>query len=103
MKDLRLLAPPHLDNEMAADYLRTEIGLTDGAVQWAVVRPDGLTNEAEVTEYDVHPSPIRSAVFDAGKTSRINVGHFMAKVISDDDTWMKRNGLMPVIYNKVSS
>jgi hypothetical protein len=99
---LRLLLPPHVDNEKAADYLRTDIGQSDGAIEWAVVRPDNLVNQDAVTEYDVHPSPIRSAIFDAGVTSRINVGHFMADLITDDATWNRWKGQMPVIYNKAS-
>lgn len=86
---LRLLVPPHVDNEKAADYLRTAIGRRDDAIQWAAVRPDSLIDEDQVTEYDVFPSPIRSAIFDASLTSRINVGHFMADLITDDDTWNK--------------
>ncbi len=97
---LRLLLPPHVDNENAAEYLRTQIGQNDGAIEWAVVRPDTLIDEAETTEFAVHPSPIRSAIFDAGVTSRINVGCFMADLISDDDTWNEWKGKMPVIYNK---
>lgn len=97
---LRLLLPPHVDNEKAADYLRTKIGQNDEAVEWAVVRPDNLTNEDEVSEYEVFPSPVRSAIFDAGSTSRINVAHFMARLITEDDTWHKCKGQMPVIYNK---
>ena len=100
---LRLLLPPHVDNEKAADYLRTKVGQNDGAIEWAAVRPDNLIDESEVTEYEVHPSPIRSAIFDAGLTSRINVGHFMADLITDDDIWNKWKGQMPVIYNKASS
>ncbi len=100
---LRLLLPPQVDNEKAADYLRTKVGQNDGAIEWAAVRPDSLIDESEVTEYDVHPSPIRSAIFDPGSTSRINVGHFMADLITDDDTWNKWKGQMPVIYNKASS
>jgi len=100
---LRLLLPPHVDNEKAADYLRTKIGRHDRAIEWAAVRPDNLIDEDQVTEYEVHASPIRSAIFDAGLTSRINVGHFMADLISDDDTWTKWKGQMPVIYNKSSS
>jgi len=61
-----------------------------------------LIDETEVTAYDVHPSPIRSAVFDPGQTSRINVGHFMADLITEDSIWQKWKGQMPVIYNKVS-
>ncbi len=98
---LRLLLPPHVDNENAADYLRTQIGQNNDAVEWSVVRPDNLIDESNVTDYEVHPSPIRSAIFDSGTTSRINVGHFMAKLITDNDTWNEWKGKMPVIYNKV--
>lgn len=99
---LRLLLPPHVDNEKAADYLRTKIGKNNQFIEWVAVRPDNLTNEEEVTEYEIHPSPIRSAIFNAGKTSRINVGHFMASLISEGDLWNKWRGQMPVIYNKSS-
>lgn len=75
---IRLLLPPHGDNEEAADYLRVSVGRNDGAVEWVVVRPDTLVDEETVTEYEVHPSPTRSAIFNAGKSSRINVAHFMA-------------------------
>lgn len=100
---LRLLLPPHVDNEKAADYLRISIGQSNNEIEWVVVRPDSLINVNESTEYELHPSPIRSAIFDAGKTSRINVGHFMADLITDDDTWSKWKGRMPVIYNKTPS
>ncbi len=96
---LRLLLPPHVDNEKAADFLRTKIGQNDPVIEWAAVRPDGLIDESEVTDYELHPSPIRSAIFDAGKTSRINVGHFMAELITDHEIWDKWKGQMPVIYN----
>ena len=97
---LRLLLPPHVDNEKAADFLRTGIGQNDRVIEWAAVRPDNLIDESEVTEYELHASPTRSAIFDAGTTSRINVGHFMADLITDRDTWVKWKGQMPVIYNK---
>ncbi|NQU27612.1 MAG: SDR family oxidoreductase [Candidatus Marinimicrobia bacterium] len=97
---LRLLLPPHVDNEMAADFLRTEIGQNDRIIEWSAVRPDGLIDESETTDYEVHHSPTRSAIFDAGTTSRINVGHFMAELITDSDAWSKWKGQMPVIYNK---
>ncbi len=100
---LRLLLPPHVDNEKAADYLRTDVGQDDKVIKWAAVRPDTLINEVNVTEYEVHPSPTRSAIFNAGSTSRINVAHFMADLITDDDTWNRWKGRMPVIYNKASS
>ena len=97
---VRLLVPPHADNEQAANFLRTEIGKNNKAIEWSVVRPDDLIDENEVTAYEVHPSPIRSAIFDAGKTSRINVGNFMAELMTNNDTWAKWKWQMPVIYNK---
>ncbi len=100
---LRLLLPPHVDNENAADYLRTEIGQSNGVIEWVAVRPDSLTNENTVTEYEVYASPTRSALFNSGVTSRMNVAHFMVNLITDDHTWNKWKGQMPVIYNRVSS
>lgn len=97
---LRLVLPPHVDNEQAADYLRVEVGQNDRMIEWTVVRPDSLTDEDQVTAYDVVASPTRSAIFDPGRTSRINVGHFMADLITDDETWDTWKGQMPVIYNK---
>jgi len=94
---LRLVLPPHVDNEMAADYLRTSVGQNDPQIEWAAVRPDGLVDDAEVSEYKVFESPFRSSIFDAGKTSRINVAHFMAKLINAEATWSLCQGKMPVI------
>ena len=97
---LRLLVPPHADNEAAADYLRTRVRPTDPRIQWVVVRPDSLGDAPAVTRYDVHPSPIRSAIFDPGRTSRINVAHFMAELAIDDRAWRRWRGQMPVIYDR---
>lgn len=99
---LRLLLPPHVDNEKAADYLRTQVGQNNQFVEWVAVRPDGLINDDVVTEYDTHTSPTRSAIFNAGKVSRINVAHFMATLINDAQLWNKWKGQMPVIYSKMS-
>jgi hypothetical protein len=99
---LRLLLPPHRANEKAADLLRESIGQKNTLIEWAAVRPDTLINEDKVTEYELYASPTRSALFNPGKTSRINVGHFMAKLIVDDNLWNKWKGQMPVIYNKAN-
>ncbi len=100
---VRLLLPPQVDNEEAADHLRTTVGRNDAVIQWAVVRPDGLIDRNEVSEYDVYPSPIRSPIFDAGSTSRINVAHFMADLITDDRVWERWKGRMPVVYDNEQS
>lgn len=100
---LRLLLPPHVDNEQAADYLRTQIGQNNKAIEWTAVRPDNLVDHENISPYEVHSSPTRSAIFNAGQTSRINVGHFMADLITDENTWATWKGQMPVIYNRTTA
>jgi hypothetical protein len=96
---IRLLLPPHSDNEHAAEFLRSGVGPRDPAIEWVAVRPDTLTDAAVVSDYTVHPSPTRSAIFNAGQTSRSKVAHFMAELITDDSVWNEWKGRMPVIYN----
>jgi nucleoside-diphosphate-sugar epimerase len=92
---IRLLVPPMKDNELSADYLRTQ-----SALEWTAVRPDTLIDQDQVSEYDVYPSPTRNPIFDPGKTSRINVAHFMSSLIVNEELWNKWKGQMPVIYNR---
>lgn len=96
---IRLLLPPHVDNEQATDFLRTCIGQSHLYIEWIAVRPDSLTDEVEVSEYEIHESPIRNAIFDAGSSSRINVANFMANLATDSELWDVWRGKMPVIYN----
>jgi len=97
---IRLLVPPQSDNEAAANFLRLNIGQNNAKIQWVAVRPDSLTNEDSVTDYKLYPSPTRSVLFNSGKTSRINTGNFMARLIVENDLWEKWKGKMPVIYNE---
>jgi len=96
---LRLLVPPHPDNEQAADYLRTVIGQKDNTIEWTAVRPSSLIDEESASEIEVYQSPTRSILKD-GQISRINVGYFMADLITNNDIWNKWKGQMPAIYNK---
>ncbi|MGL1900632.1 MAG: SDR family oxidoreductase [Fibrobacterales bacterium] len=97
---VRLLVPPHPDNEQAGNYLRTTIGQNNTAIEWVAVRPDALIDNNTVTELDIHTMPTRSPIFNAGKTSRINVAHFMKSLITDSELWNTWKGQMPVIYNR---
>ena len=95
---LRVLIPPHRDNEHAANYLRTQCANIPH-IQWVSVRPDSLVNSDAVSHYDLHPAPTRSAIFDAGKVSRINVANLMSRLVREDSLWETWRGKMPVIYN----
>jgi nucleoside-diphosphate-sugar epimerase len=100
---LKLLLPPQKDNVEAAKYLSNIIGETNSKIEWVILRPDTLINEEKESAYEIFESPKRSPVFDAGKTSRINVGHFMSDLITSDSVWEKWKGKMPVIYNSALS
>lgn len=95
---LRTLLPPHRDNEQAANYLRT-LDILNANVQWVVVRPDALINQDEASDYSLFPAPIRSAIFDSGKVSRINVASALSQLLMDSTLWEKWQGKMPLVYN----
>ena len=97
---LKLLLPPHKDNIEAATYLADVVGENNSKIDWIAVRPDALINEENVSEYEIIQSPKRSPVFNAGKTSRINVAHFMVELLKNDELWSEWKFRMPVIYNK---
>lgn len=96
---LRLLLPPHADNEEAALFLRRGVGSSDAKLEWAMVRPDRLVDQARVSDYEAYPSPIRSAIFDSGPTSRVNVAHFMASLMTERELWKRWVGTSPVLYD----
>jgi hypothetical protein len=99
---LRVLLPPHADNEQAALYLRDQVGADDDLLRWVAVRPDSLVDADEVTDHAAVPAPVRSALFDSGRTSRINVGHFLARLAVEDEPWEEWRGRLPVLYNRES-
>lgn len=97
---LRLLVPPHADNEQAANYLRKRIARQNPSIEWAVVRPDGLQEGDEVSDYVIHESPTRSVIFDAGQARRVNVAHWIARLATEDAAWREWRYRMPVIYDR---
>ena len=96
---VRTLLPPHADNELAADFLRSDIGQDNEFIEWVVARPGGLVEESETTEYTAQPSPCKNVIFNDGRTSRINVANFMARLAAEPELWATWKGQMPVIYN----
>ena len=96
---LKVLLPPHRDNMLAADYLVHKSG-TDSGIDWVAVRPDSLIDEEEESKYEIHNHKIRSPLSNPGKTSRINVSHFIAELVTNDKLWQEWKHKTPVIYNK---
>jgi putative NADH-flavin reductase len=96
----RFILPPQRDNEQAINYLRNTIGKNNDSIEWIAVRPDTLINEETVTKYMIYASTVRSPIFNAGKTSRINVANFMTSLLLKQDLWEKWKYRMPVVYNE---
>ncbi|HSR17943.1 MAG TPA: NAD(P)H-binding protein, partial [Ignavibacteriaceae bacterium] len=96
---LEMLLPPHCDNMHAANYLINNVGENE-KIEWVAVRPDSLVNEDKESEYEIFESPVRSPIFNSGKTSRINVSHFMAELLCNDKLWQEWKFKFPVLYNK---
>lgn len=97
---LTLLLPPHRDNVRAADFLIRDIGRSNKRIEWVAVRPDTLTHSDVESSYEVFEYRVRSPIFNAGKTSRINVSHFMAELVTDDRLWNKWLFKTPTVYDK---
>ncbi len=97
---LKVLLPPHRDNMLAADFLVHRIG-TRGAFSWVAVRPDTLIDAENPSEYELFSHTNRSPVFNAGKTSRINVAACMAELLTDEQLWEQWKYKTPVLYNKL--
>ena len=96
---MRSLLPPQRDNERALKYLEEKLNGED-VFEWIAVRPDTLITQEQVTDYEIFESTQRSPIFNAGKTSRINVAHFIMKLVSNEDLWNEWVHKTPVIYNK---
>ena len=96
---LKVLLPPHKDNMLAADHLVHKLN-TKANIDWVAVRPDSLFNEENVSNYEILNKKIRSAIFNPGKTSRINVSHFIAELVTNEKLWDEWKNKTPVIYNK---
>ena len=96
---LKVLLPTHKDNMLAAEHLVYKLGLNTN-IDWVAVRPDSLIDEEKESKYEIHNHKIRSPLFNPGKTSRINVSHFMAELVTNDKLWHEWKHKTPVIYNK---
>jgi len=96
---LYVLLPPHKDNMLSANLLVYKLN-SKTKIEWVAVRPDSLFDEENESEYEIHNNTIRSPIFNAGKTSRINVSHFMVELVTNNKLWNEWKHKTPVIYNK---
>lgn len=94
---LSVVLPPVRDNQRAADLLARQVGPADPHLQWVAVRPDTLT-EGDIAEYIVHDTLVAS-IARPDRTRMAHVAHFMCELVTDDTTWQRWRGRMPVIVD----
>lgn len=97
LRCLGALIPPVRDNQGAADHLVSEVAPADPHLQWVAVRPDTLL-EGEVSQYAVHEGLVAS-IIRPDHTRMANVAHFMCQLATDEPTWQRWQGRMPVIVD----
>jgi nucleoside-diphosphate-sugar epimerase len=98
---LRAVLPPARDNQRAADFLAHELGPADPNLQWVAVRPDTLI-EGNVDEYTVHDTLVAS-IFKPDRTRMAHVAHFICELTTDDTTWQRWRGRMPVVVDAATA
>ncbi len=95
---VRCLVPPARDNQDAANYLVDSVGRDDPGLEWVVLRPDSLVDD-EAGEYKVHETLVDS-LFSPGRTTMRNIAHFVGELVTNDTTWARWRGKLPVIVNE---
>ncbi|MEZ4556068.1 MAG: hypothetical protein R2854_06375 [Caldilineaceae bacterium] len=73
---LRVVLPPQVDNEQAAGSAAHRDRPAQRCGQMGGGAPGRLDRRGRGHRLPAFPSPIRSPIFNPGKTSRINVAHF---------------------------
>ena len=92
---LRLMLPPHVDNEEASSYLNSK-----NDVDWVIVRPTNLVDEDQPTgNYDIFERS-EGPLFGEETVSRANVAHFMVELITNPSTFAKYNHGNPLIIDR---
>ena len=73
---------------------------TDSRLPLATQRRDvdGGQRQADVPKYAVHATR-QNGLFNAGVTTRANVGRFIADLVSEEAVWARWKGSFPQIFD----
>ena len=89
------------DNMATVRYLYAEAS-KHPHVEFCAVRPevlvDGGQRQADVPKYAVHATR-QNGLFNAGVTTRANVGRFIADLVSEEAVWARWKGSFPQIFD----
>ena len=90
---IRFLIPPHRDNEKAAAYL-----LSQKSLEWVIVRPTDLVDEAPSPSYTLYSKP-QGSLFGSGTATRSYVAKAMVALATNKELWSQWKFKMPVLID----
>jgi putative NADH-flavin reductase len=93
---IRLLIPPHADNEAAAAYLYG-LDMEKSSIEWTVVRPTDLI-DGDAGKYTLYSKP-QGSLFGGGTATRANVAKSMVDLLTEEKTWAQWKFSMPVLHD----
>ena len=93
---LTVLLPPMNDNVKTSHYLYKHV-MGSKHVEFCCVRPDDLLDGDE-RPFTVHAT-LQNGLFNAGVTTRSNVGKFMADLVTNQGLWLQWKGKYPQIID----
>ena len=97
---LWLLLPPMADNVRVVDYLHHEARANEH-VEFCAPRPSDM-RDGEACAFATH-STLQNGLFNAGATTRANVGEFMADLVTEPATWRKWKNSFPHVLDALHS
>jgi len=97
---LWLLLPPHADNMGVAECLHREMR-SNRYVECVGVRPSDM-RDGDAGAFTVHDT-LQNGIFNAGTTTRANVGEFMADLVTEPSSWQRWRNTFPHILDVVGA
>ena len=99
---LTKLLPPHVDNMAVVAYLHEHVsGGRNPHVAFCAVRPSDLKDGGAMggaSDFTLHAT-LQNGLFNAGSTSRANVGEMMADLVTRPDVWDEWKNSYPHILD----
>ena len=93
---LALCIPPHADNVDTISCLHSLAGVKPN-VSYVAIRPSDLVDK-EMSGYQCYEK-LQNGIFNAGRTSRANVGDFIARLTTEEELWRKWRNSFPHILD----
>ena len=97
---IEFLLPPHRDNVLTLRHLHDR-ARRDPRIAFCAVRPSDMKDAEPLlstSPYTCHPT-LQNGIFNAGSSTRANIGHFIAELVTDSSVWTRWRNQCPQILD----